>query len=244
MPWFQYPLNLVEKTTRSYDATATKNNISLTSVLLLCHFYLKDESFCKILLELHAKNPAAPLAAWRKRSHGHLFPVLILNDHEYTLEKLSGLSPQVRTALWMRAKITASEKKQESVAKTIEPSLEPDKIVISIPNFNDVKRQLINANKGVVIRIRDNKIAEVKIESALLKKPLRELLGIDRVLLLGRERSDYLKAQGLVIETTGIPDKFQVTFMKEQRALVERVAKHWDDIAAEVKTGLNLRKLN
>jgi hypothetical protein len=228
-------VNTVEKTTRAY-AAATNNNLSLTAILLLCHFYLKDASFCKILLELHLKNPAALSGAWRKMPHGHLFPVLILNGKDYALEKLSGLSPQVRTSLWMQAKVAAPEVKEESVIKTKESSLNAGEIVISIPDFDDEKRKLILVNMGRIVRVLENKIAEVKIESALLKKTLRELLGIDRVLLLGRERSDYLKAKGMVIEATGSPDKFQVTFMKDQRALVEKVAKHWEAIVAEQKT--------
>jgi len=127
------------------------------------------------------------------------------------------------------------------LAPVLELKLRDGEIRIQIPDFNDDKKTIIGENKGKVVQEpgADN-IATITIESAVLKKEIRDRLGIDRVIipLVGNtdERLAYLKQNGVVIETTREPNKFMLTFARNGRALIQKVADHWGEIVASRAT--------
>lgn len=208
-----------EKVTQQY-AKATNNNLAFIAILLLAHFHLNDEAFCKILLA-QAKQSTTPIFSWRKREHGHLYPVLIISGIDYTFDKLARLNNIKRAMIWLA-------KKKSSVTTV---TLKAGEIIISIPEFDDAKRAIVSENHGeVVTEPSSDNVAHVKIVSTVLKKPLRDLLGIDRRIILGKLRRDYLALEGMAVEetdSTGQNDKFQVTFPSQELPTVEYAASHW-----------------
>ena len=212
----------------------TNNNVAFVAILLLCHYHLKDVSLCKILLKQQIAQPDTALYAWRKQSHGHLYPVLILNGEDYDFNKLGTISPQARALLWLDAKFptpTPTLKLEEKTLPTV------SNITVQIPDFTDAKLKIITENKGKVINAPNvEKVATIEIDTTILKKPLRDALGIGRLLLQGKERAQYLAFQGMTIEFISNTDKFHVTFMESQRQNVEKVAKQWHLIKKDISS--------
>ncbi len=110
----------------------------------------------------------------------------------------------------------------------------------TIPESSDEKIRLILMLGGTI----DEKTAitknmRVRIDSDVLKAPVRAKLGIDRKLVTLSESTEeqcaYLQSQGdITIETTDSPKKFLLTFPQDRLELVIKVVSQWSTIAIEV----------
>lgn len=79
-----YDAKSVEAVTQDY-AKKTKNNLTATSILLLCHFYLNKPELCQQLLAA-SSGPFFPLFAWRHEPHGMAYPVLVIEKQDYRVD--------------------------------------------------------------------------------------------------------------------------------------------------------------
>jgi hypothetical protein len=241
----------VEESIRAY-AVKTKNDYSLIAILMICQYYLNDKPFCQALLDLNAKYPKdSTLYTWRKELHGHLYPVLILNGRDVALTDLITLT--FRTRFLLNAKIPNTGKQlTEALPAPANDRVPPEtklavgEILLYISDFDAAKRKIVVDAKGVVIlEAGENDVAQIKITSSVLKKELRDKLNLDRVLLTfptgkSEERCTYLKSEGMVVEDTGTPDKYLVTFFKDQKLLVDAVSTKWNEVKAD-KTSAHLK---
>lgn len=96
-----------------------------------------------------------------------------------------------------------------------------------IQAWDESKAKLISDHGGEVVLVQGAK-AIVKINSQVLKKPLRDLLGLDRSLItLKGDVEDKLKAlkaiPGITIERKFTLNQYIVTFAKEQLVLVQNI---------------------
>ncbi len=95
---YEENIKLIEQFTKGY-AAKTKNNYELTAILMLCHFYLKDQKMVNAIVDFMEFNSRLPYG-WRKKPHSHLYPVLIINHKDYPLEDLKKMNSEARLALF------------------------------------------------------------------------------------------------------------------------------------------------
>lgn len=107
-----------------------------------------------------------------------------------------------------------------------------------IPDWTDEKNTLVLNNNGKVlseIEVESQKYVKIQIASDVLKKDIRDALGIDRRLVTfngnSKERYYYLEQESLItIEKTQNEIKFLVTFPVKQLPKLEKVINQWQKI--------------
>ena len=109
-------------------------------------------------------------------------------------------------------------------------SYQPNYQLFTIPKFDENKALLIKSLGGEIIK--DNNNAIVRINSDVLKKDERKILGIDRKLISfnkdSTEKVSYLsKFDDITIEKAKDSEKFLVTFPINRLELISRVANDW-----------------
>lgn len=109
-------------------------------------------------------------------------------------------------------------------------------IAYTIPEWNEEKKAIVLKNNGHVSEVDANECATIHIDSTVLKKDIRDMLGIDRRLLTfksdANQRYEYLKADtDLTIEYTDMENKFLVTFPCGKLGKVNNVANNWHTLS-------------
>jgi hypothetical protein len=248
----------LQKAAKSY-ARKAHNNHPFVSVLLLCRFYLDDQTFCNMLL--HLKNPNEYFA-WRKAESGALYPVMIFGAKELTFERLAKMSAEKRALLFLESMknqetVTAKQPQKDATetaakdtrsdakdtnghAKVQEHEATPvvckRKVTVYVPGLTPQKRAIIEKLKGVV---EDSKtdVHAVRLPSFMLDKSICKELGIERITLqiptdMIIERLKSVESfKGLTAERLA-DELFQFTFPATLRKEVDAVIQKWNVVDA------------
>ena len=200
------------------------NDIALTSILLLCRYYLNDPLLCVALLYLTTQVPAhAAPYRWQKSKAGSLIPTLTINDKEYNFGELQRLT--CRPNLILNAKIPGKQYNSS------------ERVIVRIPQVDKAKLEAIVCAGGIVLEPADkDNIAVISIQPTALDKSLREKFKLSKVALTfpegnTEERCNYLATEGITVEKTDVANKFLFTFFKTQLPIVEAVQNNWRKFA-------------
>ena len=202
----------------------TANDIALTSILLLCRYYLHDPLLCVALLYLTKKVPAhAAPYGWHKSKEGDLNPTLTINNKEYHFAELQ--SSTCRANLVLNAKFPG---KQANASEFV---------IVRIPEVDEDKFKAIASAGGIILEPADqDNIAVMSIQAVALDKALREKLKLSKIALTfpsdnAEVRCNYLATEGITVEKTETTNKFMFTLFKTQLPIVEAVKNNWRKLA-------------
>lgn len=215
-------LNDVETTIVKYNHIA-KDNYCFITMLVLCHFYLNDKELCQGFISNYPCIDRTDIL-WEKNEVKHLALIFKQKAAVYTIEHINSLTPEQRITL-----------------------LAPTKYFISHPITTEAIH-IINNNHGKIIFNKETlQIEAFFMPCNALKKPIREVLGIDRVKAnkLGIEQQQYLQnnISNITLEpVSNEPGSFYCTFPKEKRPFIKEILENWEEVKQKEQAAKKIQR--
>lgn len=204
-----------EQTLAKY-AVKFSNQPAIISILMLCHYYLKDANFAQSLAENFRHGTQIN---WIKNADKCMQPVLI-RDQTYTLDTIATWSHEQRLSVLAPSKYCVERR----------------------PNCDD--KEVILANGGKICNEQSDCITFFMPRDKLIQS-LRQKLGCDRVrsAYLKSEQIMFLQKSipSITIESEPKGGAF-CTYPVRYRSLVEQVLLHWDEIVRN-QCSMTIQKL-